>query len=123
MRYRKLPVAIKIEPVTEDRVIETLEGSQQIVVGQYLATGVKGEQYAFGQEVFDNYEPVDGQDGYFKKRGDVIVEAIQLAHPIEIFRPDWQHKGKVGDFFLSNNGDQYVCDKDIFLETYVPVEE
>lgn len=122
MKYKKLPVEVKIEPVTEDGTIETLEGSQQITKGQYLATGVKGELYAFGQEVFDNYEPVEGREGYYTKRGDVVVTAIELVHPIEIFRPDWQHKGKAGDFLLTNGNDQYVCDREIFFQTYVPVE-
>jgi hypothetical protein len=122
MKYRKLPVEIKIELVTEDERIETLEGSQDIKAGQYLATGIKGEQYAFGQEVFDTYIPVEGKANYFTKSSDVIVEAIQLTHPIEVFRSDWQHKGKAGDFFLNNNGDQYVCDQEVFLKTYEPVE-
>ncbi len=49
-KFRKKPVPVRIEPVPETRTVKTMEGSQQVEPGQYLATGVGGEQYAFGPE-------------------------------------------------------------------------
>ena len=122
-RYRKKPVPIKIEPVGEARTIKTLEGSQDIRPGQYLATGTKGEQWAFGQDVFDTYEPIPDREGYFTKRGDVTVEAVQLAFPIEVRRPGWKHEGEAGDWFVMRSPeDQYVVNAEVFAETYEPVE-
>lgn len=123
-RYRKKPVPVKIEPVTEARTIQTLEGSQEIAPGQYLATGIKGEQWAFGQDVFDSYEPAPDRPGYYAKRVEVLVEAVRLAHPIEVRRPDWKHEGQAGDWFVTRApDDQYVVRADIFDETYEPAED
>lgn len=122
-RYRKKPVHIKIEPVEEARTIKTLEGAQDIEPGQYLATGTKGEQWAFGQNVFDTYEPVPGREGYYTKSADVTVEAVRLAHPIEVRRPGWKHEGEPGDWLVTlAPDDQYVVKADVFAETYEPVE-
>lgn len=125
MKYRKLPIEIKIERATENQTIDTLEGTQDVKEGDYIATGVKGELYAFSEEKFlANYEPVEGREGYYVKRSTAVVDAIQMDFPIEIFRPDWQHKGKAGDYLLyAGKGDQYVCDQEVFLQTYVPVED
>lgn len=118
-RYRKKPVPIKIEPVAQARTIKTLEGSQEIGPGQYLATGTRGEHWAFGRDVFETYEPVPDRPGYYTRRADVTVEAVRLAHPVEIFRHDWKHRGKAGDWLVTRaDGDQYVVDADIFADTY-----
>ena len=123
-KYRKKPVPVKIEPITEARVIQTLEGSQQVKPGQYLATGIKGEQWAFEQDTFDTYEPAPDRPGYYTKRQDATVEAFQLAYPIEIRRPDWKHEGEAGDWFiLRAPDDQFIVRADVFAETYEPVFE
>ena len=122
-RYRKKPVPVKIEPVEQPRTIKTLEGSQEIGPGQYLATGPKGEHWAIGREVFDTYEPIPDRPGYYAKRGDVTVEAVRLAYPIEVRRPGWKHEGKAGDWLVTlSPDDQYVVAADVFAETYEPVE-
>ena len=122
-KFRKKPIPIRIEPVTEARTIETLEGSQEITPGQYLATGIDGEQYAFDQEVFDTYQPLEDRPGFFTKRGDNVVEAVQLAFPVEIFRPGWKHRGKAGDWLVARTPeDQYICDAQVFAQTYEPVD-
>ncbi len=122
-KFRKKPVPVKIEPVTEARTIETKEGTQDVAPGQFLATGTKGEQYAFARDVFDTYEPVEGRPGFYTKRADVTVEAIQMAYPIEIRRPGWKHEGQAGDWLISRTpDDQYICAADVFAETYEPAD-
>ncbi len=123
-KYRKKPVPVKIEPVTEASTIETKEGSQEIAPGQYLATAEGGEQYAFDREVFDTYEPFEGRDGHYTKRADVLVEAVRMAYAVEIFRPGWVHKGKAGDWLITRTPeDQYICDAGIFATSYEPVDD
>lgn len=123
-QYIKNPVEIKIEKVLEATTIPTLEGSQNIKEGQYLATGVKGEQYAFDEDVFREYTPVPNREGYYFKdtANQAPVWAAQLAYPIEIHRPDWKHAGKAGDYFVFKSAtSQYVVDKEVFEMTYSEV--
>ena len=44
-KYKKKPVVIEAEVLTERIEIETLEGILTGEAGDYLITGVKGEQY------------------------------------------------------------------------------
>jgi hypothetical protein len=89
--YRKLPVPVAIEPVTEAGTIETLEGSQEVSpdnpLTAYIVTGVKGERYAIPQTVFETYQPVEGRLGFFAKSSNVIVDAIQVDFEVTINRP------------------------------------
>lgn len=120
-QYVKKPVEVKIEKVTESRRITTLEGTQDIQPGQYLCTGVKGEQYAFGENVFAEYLPSLTREGYYFKptAQQSPVWAFKLGQPIEVFRPGWQHRGKAGDYFVvKSDTDQYVVDAEVFEATY-----
>lgn len=116
-QFIKKPIPVKIEPVTEETTIPTLEGSQDVRPGQYLCTGIKGEQYAFGPSTFALYDPVPDRPGYYAKRP-CPVWAFQLSQSVEIFRPDWQHKGKEGDWLIVLPSEQYVVDAEVFAATY-----
>lgn len=120
-QYVKKQIPVQIESVTEARTISTMEGSQDIQPGQYLCTGVKGEQYAFGKDVFNKYIPVPDQPGFYVK-APTPVWAFPLSQPIEVFRPDWQHKGKTGDYLIVLENEQYVVDAEVFALTYMEVQ-
>ena len=45
MKYRKKPVIIEAYRTNEEKVIHTLEGDMKAFAGDYVITGVKGEQY------------------------------------------------------------------------------
>lgn len=49
----KLPIEVDVEVLKEDTVIETLEGSMLGHKGDYLITGVNGEQYPCKKEIFE----------------------------------------------------------------------
>ncbi len=68
--------------------------------GHYIVTGVKGERYGIEPAVFAEYEPVEGRPGYYVNplTGPPVM-AFQLAFPIDVYRPDWEHGGKAGDWF------------------------
>lgn len=58
--YRKKPVVIKAYQAEKDGEIKTLEGVMQYRKGDYIITGVKGEQYACREDIFkETYELVE----------------------------------------------------------------
>lgn len=57
-RWRKRPVTITAQRMREAFAVETMEGSLRGKAGDWLITGVKGEQYPCDDEVFRaTYEP------------------------------------------------------------------
>lgn len=63
--YRKKPIIIEAYQTFEEKIIPTLEGDMKASVGDYIITGVRGEQYPCKPDVFaKSYETVtDGSDG------------------------------------------------------------
>lgn len=57
--FQKKPVIVEAVRITRPIVIKTLEGDMLGNVGDWLITGVKGEQYPCKDDVFRmTYEPV-----------------------------------------------------------------
>jgi len=60
-RYRKRPVVITARQMPDAFEVETLEGVMRGKAGDWLITGVRGEQYPCDDEIFrETYEVVDG---------------------------------------------------------------
>lgn len=60
MKYRKKPVTIEAYQTDKELDIETLEGTMHASVGDYIITGVRGEQYPCKPDIFEQtYEPAD----------------------------------------------------------------
>ena len=60
MKYRKKPVVIEAYQTDKELDIETLEGTMRASVGDYIITGVRGEQYPCKPDIFEQtYEPAD----------------------------------------------------------------
>ena len=60
MKYRKKPVVIEAVLLEERTEIHTLEGTMVGQAGDYLITGVAGEQYPCRADIFHaTYEPVE----------------------------------------------------------------
>ena len=66
MRYFvKKPIPIRAEQQDKPFTTKTMEGTLDGKAGDYLVTGVKGEQYPVDREIFEEtYEEVD--EDYFK---------------------------------------------------------
>lgn len=61
MKYRKKPVVIEAYQTGVELDIETLEGTMHASVGDFIITGVHGEQYPCKPDIFfETYEPVEG---------------------------------------------------------------
>ena len=58
--FRKLPVTVEAVKSCCVMIIKTLEGDMLLEEGDWLITGVNGEQYPCKDEIFrKTYEPVD----------------------------------------------------------------
>lgn len=58
-KYRKKPVVIEASQVFQVTKIHTLEGIMTANPGDWIITGVKGEQYPIKDEIFrETYERV-----------------------------------------------------------------
>ena len=59
MKYRKKPIVIEAHQLTKSMNIETLEGRMYGGIGDWIITGVKGEQYFCKDDIFRmTYEKV-----------------------------------------------------------------
>lgn len=59
-KYRKKPIVIEAYQTDKVMYIETSEGTMKANVGDYIITGVKGEQYPCKPDIFEQtYEPED----------------------------------------------------------------
>ena len=61
MKYRKKPVIVDAYQTDKELDIETLEGTMHANVGDYIITGVNGEQYQCKLDIFEKtYEKMEG---------------------------------------------------------------
>lgn len=59
MEYRKKPVVVEAYKTDKEVVIHTLEGDMKASIGDYIITGVNGEQYPCKPDIFEKtYEAV-----------------------------------------------------------------
>jgi len=59
MKFRKKPVVIEAYQTDKELDIETLEGTMHASEGDWIITGVHGEQYPCKPDIFEKtYEPV-----------------------------------------------------------------
>lgn len=58
--FRKKPVTVHAERITEPMIVDTLEGTMAGNIGDWLITGVRGEKYPCKDDIFrETYEPTD----------------------------------------------------------------
>lgn len=60
MKYRKKPVVVEAYQTDKEMIIHTLEGDMKASAGDYIITGVNGEQYPCKPDIFEKtYEKVE----------------------------------------------------------------
>lgn len=60
MKFRKKPIVIEAYQTKEECIIQTLEGPLRAAPGDWIITGIRGEQYPCKPDVFEKtYEPVN----------------------------------------------------------------
>ena len=120
----KKPIPVKAEQLTEARTVQTKEGPVEAKAGDWLMTGVKGEQWPIPPEKFAaTYEPVAGKPGFYAKKKQ-IVTAVTLAEPMTV-KTSWgaDINGKAGDWLVeATPEDRWIVEAQIFQETYAVAE-
>lgn len=62
-RYKTKPVEIQAYQTDKEMIIHTLEGDMKASVGDYIITGLKGEQYPCKPDIFNaKYELITQSD-------------------------------------------------------------
>lgn len=60
MKFRKKPIVIEAYQTNEEQIIQTLEGPLRAAPGDWIITGLRGEQYPCKPDIFEKtYEPVN----------------------------------------------------------------
>ena len=63
MKYRKKPVVIDAYQTDQEMYIETLEGTMRADPGDWIITGVNGEQYPCKPDIFEKtYEKAEDEN-------------------------------------------------------------
>lgn len=87
-KYMKKPVIIEAERLTEEKHIETLEGTMKGNAGDWLIRGVEGELYPCKDEIFKKtYIPTDGKEEGFEKPFLLITVDENITNA-EMMMPD-----------------------------------
>lgn len=100
MKYRKKPVVIEAYQTDKEMDIETLEGTMHASVGDYIITGVRGEQYPCKPDIFEQtYEPADAPTASpwhrveerlpDDSRDVIIFTASRIVGVGSFIRPNW----------------------------------
>jgi len=114
---KAIPVQFKV--ANQDMMIQTLEGPVSAKKGDYIMTGVKGENW-----------PIDAQK--FKQTYDIIEPNVATKKPIKVYakemtRPfqvkvSWSDSllsGGGGDFLVQYGHKDYgIVEKEVFSKTY-----
>lgn len=103
MRYRKKPVTIEAYQTDVELDIPTLEGTMHASVGDYIITGVRGEQYPCKPDIFiETYEQAQDGDG--------VVSAfkwhLMAEEAPEQRENDYLVMGLRGGLYLANGYDE-----------------
>jgi hypothetical protein len=62
-KFRKKPVVIEAYQTDREMIINTLEGPLRAAPGDWIITGVNGEQYPCKPDIFaKTYEPFDAEE-------------------------------------------------------------
>lgn len=82
MKYRKKPVVVEAYKTDKEFIIHTLEGDMKASVGDYIITGVNGEQYPCKPDIFEKtYEAVTNTNEVEKKI--VLCKDCKFNHLVQ----------------------------------------
>lgn len=91
MKYRKKPVVVEAYQTDREMIIHTLEGDMRASAGDYIITGVNGEQYPCKPDIFEKtYEVLENDEkpdyqpyGYVRFIPDEVLEDETLSDVLE----------------------------------------
>lgn len=104
MKYRKKPVIVEAYQTDKEMDIQTLEGTMHASVGDYIITGVNGEQYPCKPDIFAKTYEICGvvktnADKYFRNATDeeIASRLMMCSCPGSRYRGDYDCYGFDGD--------------------------
>ena len=119
---RKKPIPMVAEIAQQEKLINTLEGPRTAYPGDYIMTGLKGENWAVPKDKFDDtYDILERTaDGKLKVQSKQSERAIfQTYRPLEFIVRDEKFHAEAGDIIVMYGPDDMAPVKlDIFYETY-----
>ncbi len=60
IKFRKKPIIVEAYQTSKELIIKTLEGDMKASIGDWIITGVNGEQYPCKPDIFEKtYEPLE----------------------------------------------------------------
>lgn len=81
MKFRKKPIVIEAYQTDKELIIQTLEGPLRAAPGDWIITGIRGEQYPCKPDVFEKtYEPV------------MQMQCLLKIRPMRLFSIDYFQK-------------------------------
>lgn len=122
--YRPRPIEVKAVRLQAKTKIQTLEGEEEAISGDWLLTGTKGEQWPVSHSTFvKKYIAVPNKQDTYRKLP-VEMQAVQV-HSLFTIETRWGlQTGKPGDWLVFNDeGDSYVCTNEVFDKTYERVNQ
>lgn len=104
-KYRKKPIVIEAYQTDKVMYIDTLEGTMKANVGDYIITGVNGEQYPCKPDIFEQtYEPEDLKEAKSTRLNGWISVKDRLPEEYkEVLAYDSEHKEIVIAFYDSES--------------------
>lgn len=109
-KYVKKPVVIEAYQTDKEMIIHTLEGDMKASVGDYIITGVHGEQYPCKPDIFEEtYEPMDDAEtcDAAKETNLTFGEMLKyLKRGRQCYRRGWNGKGQ---YIYMTNGSNVTC--------------
>jgi len=120
MKCFKKPIPVGFEFITEDVVVQTLEGPVSAGLGHVLLTGVRGEKWPVLIDTFNRRYAYEGLKGTATPKT-IMVDAERLVSRTEV-KVSWSDDvlvGQVGDYLMTyDDGTNGIVEKTIFEETY-----
>lgn len=122
-RFKQKPLEVTATQVDKKTVVKTPEGDEIANPGDWIVTGLKGEQWPISSSTFHKkYKAVPNKPNCFRKLP-VEVDAAQMSNPFTIDTRFGMMSGGPSDWIVfADAHDSYVCKHEIFHLTYEPLE-
>ena len=88
MNYKKKPITIQAYQTDKELVIHTLEGDMKASIGDYIITGVNGEQYPCKPDIFEKtYEACTDENTVTEEEVADNMKDIICSTAVEFGKP------------------------------------
>lgn len=120
---RRRPVELEAEPVAHEHVVKTWEGPRTAYPGDYVVTGVKGEQWPVPgdrfPELYDIVEALAGGKRVRIRKRIFDMSVFQVYQNVRFHVRNEDFHAGIGYFIVAYPDHScYPCEPDVFFETF-----